>query len=372
MNIGTLIRNRRISPSEAIADAFKTRVLADNGVFESRDDLISLIRMMRHKGLYDRASIILTPHGYKSGKLYTLKSANGDTDFTYTGGGGSRVDMSGNMVAVQAGTPKIDYSGGSPEILLERAATNILRNSETPVSQSITLNPVSYILSLYGTGSIAINESTPVSLTGNPDGSRKYIIFTSSGGARNITVTGNVKYAQLESMNNTTYYNFPTSWIPTGNSSGSRSAPILQNNQLGNIIDQNKGTLIFKLRRKGAGVLFRLDDGSNTNSLRFYDTYDSASRIQITYHKNNLGFQSTVLIPLPERLTIAISYFDNWCKVWINGSHFCSIENENVLTSSLVRLSLTNSITLTNRTSYMVYIPFDSSDTILKSYSANI
>lgn len=78
--------------------------------------------------LFNEASIIITPNGYKAGKLYALKGADLDvvraTDGSYVG-------SNGVIQYALPNVPRLDYSNGScPSILVESQRTNIATYSE--------------------------------------------------------------------------------------------------------------------------------------------------------------------------------------------------------------------------------------------------
>ena len=75
--------------SQSIADSFEARVLADGGVYEAETCLLDQITTFRARNVYDIASLILIPSGYKESKLYSLKPVSGAGDFAYTRNGTS-------------------------------------------------------------------------------------------------------------------------------------------------------------------------------------------------------------------------------------------------------------------------------------------
>ena len=95
--------------------------------------------------LFDDASIIITPNGYKAGKLYALK---GEDLNVVRATSATRVNASGLIELVGANVPRLDYSNGScPSILVESQRTNLNTYSEdfsngsyTKISCSITAN----------------------------------------------------------------------------------------------------------------------------------------------------------------------------------------------------------------------------------------
>lgn len=370
MNAATFYSKSGQSPSIDIVNAFKARVLADGGTFEGEDCLIETVKKLRAKGIYQRASLILTPNGFKASKLYSLTANNGTTDFAFTGGGGSRIDSTGNIVAVPPGIPKIDYTNGScPEIVMERTATNILLYSETLANQTVTMSNMNYILSFYGTGSVTVGENVPVVLNGTSIANRVQIMFLSSGGNKNIIVTGQVKYAQLESIPILAiYYNFPTSWIPTSFAPVTRTISTLQKSGLGELIKLDKGTIIFKLTKRGRGSIFRLDDGTNDNTIRIFSPGDS-DYLQLYFSKNGTVINPTISTNVQSEITIAIMYNTSKADFYINGVLYSSLENNNVPNATFNRFSFSSTESMVNRLKYFAYIPSTSTPEELMLYS---
>jgi len=81
--------------------------------------------------LLSKASIVLTPTAYSDGDLHCIKpnTATGDFDFTRSTTA-TRINSSGNVESVAANLPRIDYTGGTGQILLEPQTTNLLTYSE--------------------------------------------------------------------------------------------------------------------------------------------------------------------------------------------------------------------------------------------------
>jgi len=82
--------------------------------------------------LYKDAKLILTPNGYKAGKIYALKPYDGSGDFDVVRATkATRVDKDGIVVEEDNHIPRLDYSnGGCPCILVEEQSTNLLLRSE--------------------------------------------------------------------------------------------------------------------------------------------------------------------------------------------------------------------------------------------------
>ena len=87
--------------------------------------------------IYDKASLVQIPSGYKSGTLYSVvpNTADGDFDFT-RGSSATRVNKDGLIETVAANTPRLDYPlldgvvQDCPALLLEPSRTNLVLRSE--------------------------------------------------------------------------------------------------------------------------------------------------------------------------------------------------------------------------------------------------
>jgi hypothetical protein len=97
--------------------------------------------------LFEEASLVITPNGFKAGKLYTVKP-DFDTSGTFPVAYGldvtratsaTRVNANGIIETVGANVPRIDYTGGGcPSILVEPQRTNLLTYSEDFTNASWT------------------------------------------------------------------------------------------------------------------------------------------------------------------------------------------------------------------------------------------
>lgn len=169
--------------------------------------------------LYDKASLIQIPSGYKGGKLYSVVPNDGVGDFTVTGdaeGDATRVNSQGLIETVDANVPRLDYPfidgvvQDCPHLLLEPQRTNNTPYSEDFSSWGdvgVTITPNS-IISPDGT----LNASKLVSTANNW---RKSSSFTASSG---VTYTVSI-YAKLDTSTSTT-----TTRLEVYNGAGSLAA----------------------------------------------------------------------------------------------------------------------------------------------------
>ena len=112
-----------------IIASFKNRVINDSGTFEAENDLNTKLNLIG-KDLFASASLVITPNGVKTSKLYAIKPDNGSGDLTVVRATtATRVDENGNIVDVPANIARIDYSDGEPAILVEPQMTNLWINN---------------------------------------------------------------------------------------------------------------------------------------------------------------------------------------------------------------------------------------------------
>jgi hypothetical protein len=119
------------NPINGLLEDFEQRVVDGGGVYEN-NNLYDFINTLVSNNLYNNASFIMSPSGYKAGKVYSQKPLNGDGDLTFTRAStATRVNPQGLIEEVAVNVPRIDYTGGGcGKLLLEPQRTNIFRNSE--------------------------------------------------------------------------------------------------------------------------------------------------------------------------------------------------------------------------------------------------
>ena len=134
--------------------------------------------------LLTQASLILTPTAYKANKLYSVVPSSENGDLTTTRATtATRVNSSGLVENVATGIPRIDYTNGDANILLEPQRTNLSLYSSEFNNAYWTKN----------------NSTISANLVASPDGSTtadKIVsnLFTGRIAVSKIfTVTANVK-----------------------------------------------------------------------------------------------------------------------------------------------------------------------------------
>ena len=176
-------------------------------------------------------------------------------------------------------TPRIDFNpatGRCLGLLIEDNSTNILLNSATLSTQSVTTTATTYTLSFYGTGTIALSGTYTGSLVGSGAfPTRSTLTFTATAGTLTLTVSGTVSYAQLETKL------FATSYITTTGATATRIQEVATL-PLGSWYNASAFSLLIECQKNtsadtGYSSPVGLNDGSASHRSEFYVSPSTAS-----------------------------------------------------------------------------------------------
>jgi hypothetical protein len=158
--------------------------------------------------LFDDASLVTTPNGYKASKLYSIKPTSGAGDMTVSRGtSATRVNSAGLIELMPINVPRLDYPplGGCPSILVEPLRTNVVLRSEEFDNASWTKTNTT----------ITANSSTSPDGTSNADilveNSTSNVVFGVHAATRpsglTLTTTYSVSFFAKKITRDFCYYN---------------------------------------------------------------------------------------------------------------------------------------------------------------------
>jgi hypothetical protein len=174
-------------------------------------------------------------------------------------------NSAGVLETVGIDAPAFDHNpttGESLGLLVEEQRSNLLLNSATLSTQSVTVAAAANTLSFYGTGTVTLTGvSTAGPLVGTGANNRVSLTFTPIVGVLILTVSGSVTNAQLEAGA------FPTSYIPTTTAAVTRSADVasITGSAFSSWYSQSEGTVFAEGRLVNNGVIIVVHDGSFDN-----------------------------------------------------------------------------------------------------------
>lgn len=208
--------------------------------------------------------------------------------FTRTGNTATVTNSSGVITAINANLPRFDYDATTlvcKGLLIEQSRTNLLLNSlldgTNLATQSMTVTAAVHTLSFYGTGSVALSGTHVATVNGlGAYPTRTTLTFTPTAGSLTLTVTGDVKFANLE------LGAFATSFIPTAGATATRNADVatMTGTNFSSWYNATEGSLAIETTASAnANTVYAcISDGSQTANSFYFDN-DSGSIRNITF-----------------------------------------------------------------------------------------
>lgn len=226
----------------------------------------------------DTLDLIFSSESYLIAPQYAVLGSAGMEEKTFSqvvtftrSSSATYFDSAGALQTATTDVPRFDYDPATlvaRGLLIEEQRTNLLLNSASLSTQSVTVSAVAYTLSFYGTGTVTLSgASTAGPLVGSGAfPTRSTLTFTPTAGTLTLTVTGTVQYAQLEAGS------FATSYISTTGAAETRSADLALVNTLSPWFNLNEGVLYVQATwpvSAASGILIRagaaLSDGTTNN-----------------------------------------------------------------------------------------------------------
>ena len=314
---GALYIARLFNPIyKAIVTAFKQRVIADVGTFESEMYLENKLGIFT-QDLFNSASYIISPNAYKTSKIYALKPDNGSGDLSIIRNTtATRINEYGVREVVSANRVRIDYSNGKPRFLVEPQRTNLVYPSDIATTQVRAVTAVLHTLSFYGAGTVTLSGAFSGSLVGISGSNRVSLTFTPTAGDLTLTVSGTVTDWQLEAGISA------TSLIKTVSGSVTRNADVISKYNIDTLIGQTEGTILVKGAQFDRGIVFRIRNNTNfsVNRLLIFCT-GTYGRVEVAVMKNNVTVSTADYLPMNRvnEKNIIMVYSQNVFKVFISG-----------------------------------------------------
>jgi hypothetical protein len=231
------------------------------------------------RGLTVRREVVVLSTGIKPSLSLNLAATGAfPASVTFTrASAATDVDVNGNIVSFSSGQARFGYDPVTHVALgylSEDQRTNLLLNSLADGTSLSTqtvavVNATSYVLTFYGTGSIQLSGASTALLSGTGAyPARVPLVFTSGTTSLTLTVTGSVKYAQLEATS--VNYPGPTSFIPTAGSAATRVADVasMTGTNFSNWYNQPAGTFVVSATPPGNynqnGAIFSAENSGVT------------------------------------------------------------------------------------------------------------
>jgi len=220
-----------------------------------------------------------------------------DSRITFTRASvGTYIDSTGALQTASTNVARFTHNPStlaSLGLLVEESRTNILLNSATLSTQSVTTTATSYVLSFTGTGTITLTGTStagPLVGTGTGEANRVSLTFTPTAGTLTLTVSGTVTNAQLEAGS------FRTSYIPTTSATATRSADVatMTGTNFSSWFNQSEGSFAWEGIKAKNAVPWSISNATLLNRLHPDGTLNRAyAQISSTSESGTFGAGTT-------------------------------------------------------------------------------
>lgn len=204
---------------------------------------------------------------------------------------------------------------------IEEQRTNLVLNSATLSTQSVTVTAAAHTLAFEGTGTVTLSgASTAGPLVGTGANDRVTLTFTPTAGSLTLTVSGTVSNAQLE------LGSFATSYIPTTSAQVTRSADsaIISGAAFTPWFNPLEGTIYIEAAAVGrlasAPFVAIQDSAGTTNYARIRQSADGASVLaQVSSSAGLSGGLATTAHTPGTFFKVALAIKGGDCAASVNG-----------------------------------------------------
>lgn len=228
-------------------------------------------------------------------------------DLANWSGSGTTVAATSTFGIVRAANnePRFDHDPvtlACKGLLIEEQRQNILLNSDALSTQSVTVTAIAHTLSFYGTGTIVLSGTAIATVTGSGAfPTRTTYTFTPTAGTLILTVTGSVRYANLERVNSSSGASFATSYIPTTSTSVTRSTDVcsISSNAFSSMYNATEGTFVTQTKKQSTSInsfVFHVTDGTfnNASDIRYSSITNVGALINVSNVSQLTGFSATI------------------------------------------------------------------------------
>ena len=345
--------------------------------------------------LLDTASLIVTPNGYKEGKLYSVIPSDGSGDMSVTRATtATRVNSAGLVESIGNNVPRLDYSNGTcPSLLVEPQRTNYINYSSsfdnaawekqlgasvtantttapdgTMSADTLTIAPNQYMYQLQGLSSgtsytisfyckVASGTKQFNMVTYSPSGNINYsptLTATTEWQRFEFTITANATASTsiypvlVDSFASGSFFiwgaqmevgSYATSYIPTTSASVTRNADVISKTGISSLIGQTEGTLFWEGQGNTQAVgndlwLFESSVNDTDNAVLLYYVHSSG---YINCYINNGSSYVNLGVPMTitDNNKVAVGYKSGDFVMYVNGAQVDSNTSATAIPSTM-------------------------------------